>query len=243
MSLHEELRRSGRWLFRWRSYVPLLPLAIALVALRSMAPAPPLLEHVWELGCLAISLTGLGIRIHAIGHSAPGTSEGNTGRPGAASLNTTGLYSVVRHPLYVGNFLMWTGVALFPRVWWLVVIAVLAFWICYERIMYAEEEFLRERFGEEFAEWASRTPAFIPRLRNWIPPDRPFSLRRVLRREYSPFLGVFATFTVLDMTAYLFQARNTTLDMWLVLFAFALVAYLTLVAMKKMRRAVPSTEG
>ena len=64
-----------------------------------------------------------------------------------STLNTSGLYSVVRHPLYLGNYLMWLGVALFSRTWWAPVIVSLVFWLYYERIMFAEEEFLRRQFG------------------------------------------------------------------------------------------------
>ena len=114
----------------------------------------------------------------------------------AESLNTTGLYSVVRHPLYLGNFLMWLGVALFPRSLSFVAAVVFAFWLYYERIMIAEEAFLRERFGERFDAWADRTPAFIPSLRRWTRPRLAFSLRKVLRKEYNGLLAVVAVAVV-----------------------------------------------
>ena len=100
------------------------------------------------------------------------TSRRNTGRPQAETLNTTGLYSVVRHPLYLGNYLMWLGVALFPGAWWAPVIVSLVFWLYYERIMFAEEEFLRRQFGEHYTAWAAATPAFLPRLGRWRSPGR-----------------------------------------------------------------------
>ena len=97
------------------------------------------------------------------------TSQRNTGRPQAAALNTTGLYSLVRHPLYVGNYLMWLGVALFTGAWWAPVIVSLVFWLYYERIMFAEEEFLRRRFGGDYTAWASTVPAFLPRCAGGAP--------------------------------------------------------------------------
>ena len=45
------------------------------------------------------------------------------------------------------------------KVWWLPVIYSLAFWIYYERIMFAEEAFLRQKFGETYRRWAATTPS------------------------------------------------------------------------------------
>ncbi len=135
-----------------------------------------------------------------VGRTPASTSGRNTRRQVAESLNTTGIYSTVRHPLYLGNFLMALGVVLFPMTWWLVVIYGLAFWLYYERIMLAEEAFLRSRFGTAFEEWARRTPAFVPRLRGYVAPDLPFSLRNVLRREYNGAFAVVLLLTLLETT-------------------------------------------
>ncbi|MCK7542256.1 MAG: isoprenylcysteine carboxylmethyltransferase family protein [Marinilabiliales bacterium] len=85
----------------------------------------------------------------------------------ADELNTTGIYSVVRHPLYVGNFLMWLGPVLFLRSVWCIIIFVLAFWIYYERIIFAEEQYLRRKFGEAYDTWAFRVKAVIPGFRHY----------------------------------------------------------------------------
>jgi hypothetical protein len=136
--------------------------------------------------------------VATVGFVSKDTSQRNTGRPQAEALNTTGLYSVVRHPLYLGNYLVWLGVALFPGAWWAPVIASLVFWLYYERIMFAEEEFLRRRFGEAYTAWAAVTPAFLPRLRGWRSPDARFSLPTVLRREHSGLLALIASLTLLE---------------------------------------------
>lgn len=144
------------------------------------------------------------------------------------------MYALVRHPLYLGNYLMWLGPALFPRSWSVAAIVTLVFWLYYERIMLAEEEFLRRRFGEAYERWAAVTPAFIPALRRWQPPALPFSLRNVLRREYSGVFGVVATFTALEVLSDLFATGRLTLDrLWAGLFGAALVLYLVLRTLKR----------
>ena len=120
-----------------------------------------------------------------VGYAPVRTSGRNTRNQIADSLNTTGLYSIVRHPLYLGNFLIGLGISLVSWVWWLPLIYTLLFGIYYERIMFAEEAFLRRKFGGEFEDWAAATPAFWPRISQWRRPALPFSFRNVLRREYS----------------------------------------------------------
>jgi hypothetical protein len=117
----------------------------------------------------------------------------------ADELNTSGIYSVVRHPLYVGNFLMWLGPVLFLRSVWCVIIFVLAFWIYFERIIFAEEQYLRRKFSEDYDTWAFRVRSVIPRFRNFTRPDLPFSFRNVLKREYNSIANLFIVFALLDV--------------------------------------------
>lgn len=154
---------------------------------------------VLDVVALAIGLTGLGIRIWTLGHVPSGTSGRSTRGQRADTLNSTGAYSVVRHPLYVGNFFMGLGVACFPGLWWVVLLYVLSFWLYYERIILAEEAFLRDTFGTRFLEWAERTPTFVPDLRKYRPAELPFSWRNVLGREYNGLLALVAVMFLLDV--------------------------------------------
>ena len=53
---------------------------------------------------------GFLFRAWAIGTTPAGTSGRNTKEQVAEVLNSTGIYSIVRHPLYVGNYFMWIGI-------------------------------------------------------------------------------------------------------------------------------------
>lgn len=149
-------------------------------------------------------------------------------------MNTTGMYSIVRHPLYLGNYFIWLGISLFVRRWWLTLIITLIFWLYYERIMFAEEDFLQEKFGDSFSEWAAKTPAFIPRLQNWVKAELPFSFRNVLKREYGGFFAIMAIFTLLEVLSELFRSHQFKLElMWIIIFGLSLAIYLTLRTLKK----------
>lgn len=200
MALQEELEKQGVWLFRYRSYLPLIVLLIGTILyLRTeIYPDTFFLEETpyeifYEMGCLLVSLLGLFIRIYTVGHTPKNTSGRNVKNQLADYLNTTGSYSVVRHPLYVGNFLMWLGPALITGNLWFIVAFCFFYWIYYERIMFAEEQFLRKKFGETYLNWAKNVPAFIPKFRSFVKPNLPFSWKKVLKKEKN---GVFALFLI-----------------------------------------------
>ncbi|MCS6965609.1 MAG: isoprenylcysteine carboxylmethyltransferase family protein [Candidatus Kapabacteria bacterium] len=152
----------------------------------------------WQVLCLAPILLGIVMRAWIVGTVPEGTSGRNTQRQVAEELNTTGAYSVLRHPLYMSNALMWAGVLLRPAIWWLWLLGMVVFIVVYERIMLAEEFFLHQRFGERFREWAQRTPAVLPQWDRYRPPARSFQWGAVLLREYSTWLAVTASFAVVE---------------------------------------------
>jgi hypothetical protein len=112
-----------------------------------------------------------------------------------------------------GNFFIWLGIILFPRLWWLTVIFTLMFCLYYGLIMFAEEEFLAARFGRRFQHWAASTPAFFPNFKQWRAPELAFSLRNVLRREYSALCGILTAFAVLELVEHLVIERTLKLDL------------------------------
>lgn len=215
MALYEELVRQGNWLFRWRSYLPLAlsaPMLVAMLQSECLGQIDRTHEY-WTVFCLAVSLNGLGIRVLTVGHAPHGTSGRETKRgPAARTLNTTGMYSIVRHPLYIANTVVGLGVSLFFLRWWLTAIVMLAFWLYYERIMFAEEEHLRQRFGDVYVTWAEKTPAFIPRLSLWERPSLPFSIRSVLQRENATVYLIISCFFVLSTVERLLMGHQPVLD-------------------------------
>lgn len=203
MLLKDRFASQGALLFRWRSYLPLVLLVPTLIAL----PQSGLLEDwfgeitedIWTGFSTFLAFAGLGIRIATVGFVSAGTSGRNTTAQRAERLNTTGLYSVVRNPLYLGNAITLLGFVFAAKVWWLALIAVPAVLLYYERIVYAEEGFLLATFGSAYKEWTDRTPPFWPNFRLWRRPDLPFSLRSALRREYHGFYLIVVVLTVIEI--------------------------------------------
>lgn len=193
MAFINSFETEGNMLFRHRGQIPivLFLLAIPVVYYTNVDYLAGKPEEVLTVLAILLSAFGFVIRAIAIATTPKGTSGRNTKEGQVAeSLNTTGIYSMVRHPLYVGNYFMWIGIVLYTFNFWFVIVVTLLFWLYYERIMYAEERFLERKFGDAYMSWANATPAFIPMFGKYVKNVVPFSFKSVLRREYS---GVLAT--------------------------------------------------
>ena len=215
MALQQEFETQGNFLFKYRSYLPLVLLPISFWVMSYMLQRQPewfAAKGITFLEILAIGscMLGLLIRIWTVGFTPKNTSGRNTtGGQLADSLNTSGIYSTVRHPLYLGNYFMWLGIAILTGDIWCLVAFTLGYWVYYERIMYAEEQFLTRKFGSQYIEWAAKTPAFIPALGQWKNPDLTFSWKKVLKKEKN---GLFAIFLLI----FIFNCWSSylTADLW-----------------------------
>jgi protein-S-isoprenylcysteine O-methyltransferase Ste14 len=232
VALRDEMERSGTWLFRWRGYLPLILFVPVLAGLSesSTAPLGSGIDTLWQAFCCVVGLLGLAIRVATVGRAPGGTSGRCTlGGPKASQLSSTGMYSVVRHPLYLGNYFQWLGVAMLPRNPWVAITVSLVFWIYYERIMFSEEEYLRRTFRADFEQWASRTPAFIPDFARWIPAALPFCWRTAVRRENSGMFAFVAAITFVGLVQDVVIARRFVPDpFWSATFVAGALTYFTL---------------
>lgn len=236
MKLLDHIPQSGDWLFRWRGQLPLLMLPLFLLGLvDARLPASlPQSVRAWQFASLLIALAGLAVRVVAIGTAPAGTSERSTTNPRASELRTTGLYSVVRHPLYLGNTLTAVGFACFTTVWYLPVIVALLGILYHERIAAREEVFLEGRFGEAFLRWADQVPAMIPRPSHYVPSTTPFRLRRVVDREYHGLFVIGSVLFVLDLARSALAAGRVDLDpFWTAFFLLTAAVFVVCSLLKK----------
>lgn len=210
MALVNSFEKSGNYLFKNRGHIPIiLYLFVIPVIYFTAYPVLNELQYLVLTGfAVFLSVLGFIVRAISIGTTPKGTSGRNTKEQVAESLNSTGIYSTVRHPLYLGNFLMWIGIVVFTYNIYFVLIVSLAFWLYYERIMFAEERFLERKFGDVYMKWSETIPAFIPCFKNYKKNVVPFSMVSVLRREYSGFLATVLSFTFVDHLRFYFTTGN-----------------------------------
>jgi len=203
MALKHSLENSGNTLFKFRGQIPvvLFILAIPVVFFTDYSWMKNNENFYWILLVFTavLSLLGQVIRAIAIGTSNKNTSGRNRSEQVAEALNTKGIYSTMRHPLYVGNYFMWIGIVVFTANIWFVVIVSLAFWLYYERIMFAEERFLERKFGQDYLDWSLKVPAFWPSFKNYEKAPISFSMKTILRREYSGITATIIGFLFVDI--------------------------------------------
>ena len=237
----DSIARQGSWFFRWRSYVLLGFAPMVLLVVTQPEPIETsfgqLVDTLFETACIGLAFLGLAIRAHVVGHVPAGTSGRNTAKQVADTLNTTGLYSLSRNPLYLGNAVIYMAIACFLQNVWFAVLMLLFLIIYLERIIATEEKFLAEKFGDSYRTWAAEVPAFVPRRTGWRAPELRFSIRNVLRREYSGLFAIIAVFFVLDQSReYLAESRTVLDPDWLAAFAVGAFVYVALRWAKKHTR-------
>ncbi len=200
MALIHSFESNGNKLFRHRGQIPLFIFitAIPVIFLTDSKIFYDPVYLVITLVSIVVAVLGFVIRAYTIGTTPKGTSGRNTKEQVAESLNTKGIYSIVRHPLYLGNYLMWLGLLMFTFNGYYIIIISLFFWLYYERIMFAEERFLERKYGEEYLNWSNGVPAFIPDFGKFQKSNVPFSIKSVMRREYSGVLAMAVGYFYVD---------------------------------------------
>jgi hypothetical protein len=238
MALVHEFENSGNWLFKRRSWLPVFILIAGIVMMYLGNRQAILFDLRDEMLFLGVSLIGQLIRVMTVGYAPKNTSGRNTVNGQVADeLNVKGIYSILRHPLYLGNFFMWLGPVLFLRSFWFTVVFILMYWLYYERIMFAEEQFLRRKFGDIYDKWSEKVSAFIPSGLSFIKPELPFSVRNVLKREYNSFANIFLIFIILDLLRnYFLSGKIYFTGIWAWLFVSAFIIWVVIRTIHKRTR-------
>lgn len=235
--IHQRHADQGKFLFEYRSYLPIafIPLLATYLLLNTTyVLGSHNVQHAWEAVCCGISLLGMIVRVSTIGFVPEGTSGRNTKHQLATMLNTTGMYSMCRNPLYLGNYLIWLGVIAFPMNFTLVLLFTAAFWLYYERIIAAEESFLVNKFGDAYRDWCAVTPVFIPNPFLWRAPALQFCPRMVLRREYTTLFAIGLAFFTFDVVSHLVVEQRFYIEFsWTALAAFSTIQYIVLRTLKR----------
>jgi len=125
----------GRFLFRWRGVIGFAAFGVVFWLARPTSGT-------CLLG-LPLVLVGLATRFWASGYIG---IEGRVREIGAGRRIVNGPYRLLRHPLYIGNFLLVAGmlIAMRPALW-LAVVVLAGFIAEYAMIVAAEERDLGER--------------------------------------------------------------------------------------------------
>ena len=140
-------------------------------------------------------------------------------------LTTSGPYAYVRHPLYLGSFLVMIGFLIMLRVHWFVSLLFIAvvIGIVYRRKIQEEEELLLSRFGDEYLDYKANVPALLP----WkFSPYRkgekwPASLRRyICSQEYKLIIWTIVLMIVFHLKdEFILEGEHLEINTFLLLLA------------------------
>lgn len=187
--------------------LPLLALFFWRLAARA-ARETTTLDWVLEGFGLALLVVGIGIRIYGRQWKAEHRAEG---------LVKDGLYGWVRHPLYLGSFLLGLGICLVMGEPILLGGYLILFWASHWQVIRREEQELEALFGAEYRDYRRAVPALLPR------PDRPGGritprhLWHGVVREGDALCAWLAAPLVIHLVEWLGVHRATTLhspDWW-----------------------------
>lgn len=237
MSEQNQLEKLGNQFFKYRGQIPVLFFIVAF-GLMHYYPEYANWRNSNYIG-LAIALVVLGhfIRALAVGKRAAHTSGRNRDEQVAEALNSTGIYSMVRHPLYLGNITTYIGWAVFTGIDWLVPVFLVLFVAYYRLIIYAEEQFLTRKFGQAYLDWRKQTPLLLPAFWKYKANAQPFSWKVVLENEYSGWAASMTTaFVLVLFQNYVLGVLQGTLKIHLVTGLFIVVFGLGMRYLKKKTR-------
>lgn len=189
-------------LSRWRVN---LGTVFTIVAMAVAHPGHPAI-----LRAMPLVLLGVAIRTWARGHLNR-----------RDRLTQTGPYRLVRHPLYVGSFLIGLGVSAMLGAWFIPILFTMTYVAMYLPKGIREDRFLLGKYGQEYQDYAARVGAIFPRFSPAAVgagsgPAIHFEWRRVMgHREWKTWLGVAAVVGVLWIMASVFPgAAGASWHLW-----------------------------
>ncbi|HET6142828.1 MAG TPA: isoprenylcysteine carboxylmethyltransferase family protein [Candidatus Acidoferrales bacterium] len=141
----------------------------------------------WLICGVSIAIVGLIIRGYAAGHLRK-----------HQQLATSGPYAFTRNPLYLGSVLLAAGFSVASHSWISALLLAAYLAIFYPVVIRREQSELRAHYGDAFVTYASRVPAFWPRLTPATLSAEKFSWPQYLKnREYEASIGLAVAMAIL----------------------------------------------
>jgi len=196
----------GNFFFRYRN--GLFPLVYLLVFL----PSPKIFPQDTTALILGILVAALGQGLRALTIGLAYIKRGGLNkRVYADDLVVDGLFAHCRNPLYDGNILMILGLAIALNSLWFLLIAGAFFIFAYLAIVAAEENFLANKFGEQYTEYCHRVPRFAFKLKGLGKTigSMEFRWRRLVSKEHgTTFAWIAGLLVCLYLRRHIFELHG-----------------------------------
>jgi protein-S-isoprenylcysteine O-methyltransferase Ste14 len=232
----------GNFFFHYRN--ALFPLIFAAGALtlrpQTMFDSPVVDRFLVTTGAF-LALLGQGVRLITIGFEYIHRG-GKDGQVYAGRLVRGGVYGVTRNPMYVGNGLIAIGMTMLFGSPLGYVILIPFFLFVYQAIVAAEESYLRNKFGAEYADYERSVNRYWPKLSRVAESfaGMRFDWRRSIKKDLGTVVGLTIGMILVPVwRAYFLDGLEATKiaamwALWLTLGVTAL--YLFLLKLKRSDR-------
>lgn len=221
----------GSFLFKHRSFTPIPLIVLVFIFFKSLNLEGK--NILVNAAGLLVSLLGEIIRIAAVGFSFTGTS-GRESYLRAEKLNTTGIYSIVRNPLYIGNFFIFTGlIIVFANILALCIFSLFLIWQYYFIIL-TEENFLTNEYGSDYENYRSRVRKIFPAFEDYKKNQNPFDLKKVIFKENDSLFNLLIMFLlILLYKEKIFHSTISRPLLYIIPGAFLIISYIIIKIIKK----------
>jgi len=126
-------------------------------------------DALWPVAAgVAMVVVGELMRFWAVRHIGTISRTRTATRQGP--LITSGPFRIVRNPLYLGNWMIWTGLVMASRLVWMLPVAWAVFALQYGTMVIWEEARLRSMFGRQYDRYALGVPRWLPAPPNDLAP-------------------------------------------------------------------------
>lgn len=150
---------AGRFLCRKRKMIPLVFSVLLLCYVFFASPYILSKANIFDWGFAGVFIS-LGFVVRWLAEDRPSNHL-------ESIMSAGGIYSVIRFPFYLSDFLLMLGVVVAVGSLFLTIIFILVSVLVSERMIIFEESISYNRRGDEYAKWYRSTNAIIPVIWNW----------------------------------------------------------------------------
>lgn len=218
--------KTGRILCRHRSALPIIYIGMIFLYIYMTPPFVFSGNNV-----ISEMLTGLLILLGLRVRWAAENRESNTL---ASLVEAKGIYSVIRFPFYLSDFLILLGITTFVGSFSLLLVFVLSATIVIERMLMFEERISYNNLGDDYVKWYKSTNAIIPVIWNWRGATYVKSLKSKAQNMLNPIF--FALFVLNAIYIYKYYRVNFTFSIDYFLAIPLLILLILLILMRFSKR-------
>jgi len=139
--------------FAWRGPVAALPVIFSISCFVGEYENDLV---IWPLGVL-LFVMGWALRMWAQKHLGYRLKIKRT-------VTTSGPYTLVRNPIYIANTLVIVGTVVMSEVLWMIPVTLLWCALVYSLVVHYEEQHLAAKYGDDYLDYLTAAPRWVPRL-------------------------------------------------------------------------------